>query len=77
MTTPAAQGAACGACIRGIACDPANRGIGTSANDPERMRRVAARLEAAMAALTDRRAAAPAQEELPLSVAPQERETAS
>jgi hypothetical protein len=56
----------CGTCIRGIACDPCNRGIGYFRDDPDRMRGVASRLEAAMAALADQRAAAPTQGELPL-----------
>jgi hypothetical protein len=37
----------CGTCVRGIACDPCNRGIGYFGNDPERMRRVADNLEMA------------------------------
>jgi Recombination endonuclease VII len=67
----------CGACIRGIACDPCNRGIGYFRDDPGRMRRVADQLEAAMAALAARRAAGPVQEALPLDVAAPERKTAS
>lgn len=36
----------CGKCIRGIACDPCNRGVGYFRDDPQRMRRVADALEA-------------------------------
>lgn len=38
---------ACGKCIRGVACDPCNRGIGYFLDDPDRMERVAASLRAA------------------------------
>lgn len=38
---------ACGKCIRGVACDPCNRGIGYFRSDPERLRRVADNLEMA------------------------------
>lgn len=44
----------CGNCIRGIACDPCNRGIGYFNDDPDRMRRVADRLEAAQVSLRGR-----------------------
>lgn len=37
----------CGKCIRGIACDPCNRGVGYFSDDPDLMRRVADNLEAA------------------------------
>jgi ribosomal protein L15E len=37
----------CGKCIRGLACEPCNKGIGAFGDDPERMRRAADRLEAA------------------------------
>jgi hypothetical protein len=37
----------CGSCIRGLACDDCNRGIGMFGDDPERMRRVADNLEMA------------------------------
>ena len=37
----------CGTCVRGIACEPCNKGIGTFGDDPARMRRVADNLEAA------------------------------
>lgn len=40
-------GRSCGTCIRGIACDPCNRGIGYFGSSPERMRRVADNLEMA------------------------------
>lgn len=38
---------ACGKCIRGIACQKCNQGIGQFGDDPERMRRVADNLEKA------------------------------
>jgi Recombination endonuclease VII len=38
----------CGKCIRGLACEPCNRGLGAFGDDPERMRRAADRLEAAI-----------------------------
>jgi hypothetical protein len=37
----------CGDCVRGLACEPCNKGIGTFGDDPERMRRVADALEMA------------------------------
>lgn len=37
----------CGSCIRGLACHACNTGIGAFGDDPERMRRVADRLEMA------------------------------
>jgi Recombination endonuclease VII len=37
----------CGHCIRGLACEPCNKGIGAFGDDPERMRRVADNLEMA------------------------------
>jgi hypothetical protein len=37
----------CGKCVRGIACDPCNRGVGYFADDPGRMERVARNLRAA------------------------------
>jgi hypothetical protein len=37
----------CGQCVRGLACDPCNRGIGHFGDDPERMRRAADNLEMA------------------------------
>ena len=43
----------CGTCVRGVACDPCNRGIGYFASDPERMRRVADNLEMANRRLRD------------------------
>jgi hypothetical protein len=58
----------CGECIRGIACDPCNRGIGYFRDDPQRIRRVADQLEAAIAALASRRAGTSAQGELPLDI---------
>jgi Recombination endonuclease VII len=56
----------CGRCIRGLACDLCNRGIGAFGDDPDRMERVAAKLRAASAA-ADRRSADG--QELPLNVA--------
>ena len=41
----------CGSCIRGLACQLCNQGIGAFGDDPERMRRVADSLEMANAAL--------------------------
>lgn len=40
-------GTTCGQCVRGIACDPCNRGVGHFQDDPARLRRVADALEAA------------------------------
>lgn len=60
----------CGTCIRGIACQLCNQGIGAFGDDPDRMRRVADRLEAAIARLAAQRATAPVQAELPLNVTP-------
>lgn len=37
----------CGECVRGVACDPCNRGVGYFADDPDRMIRVAESLRAA------------------------------
>jgi hypothetical protein len=37
----------CGTCIRGLACEGCNTGVGCFRDDPERMRRVADNLEAA------------------------------
>lgn len=37
----------CGSCVRGLSCEPCNKGIGTFGDDPERMRRVAGNLEMA------------------------------
>lgn len=42
---------ACGKCVRGIACDPCNRGIGYFQDDPGRLERVAENLRAAHARL--------------------------
>lgn len=41
----------CGTCIRGLACEPCNKGIGLFGDDPERMRRVADNLEMATRSL--------------------------
>lgn len=38
----------CGSCIRGLACQLCNQGIGQFRDDPDRMRKVAANLEAAI-----------------------------
>ena len=54
----------CGNCVRGLACEPCNKGIGMFGDDPERMMRVAERLAAANAEVAARRAAAPVQAEL-------------
>lgn len=45
----------CGKCIRGLACHACNTGIGAFGDDPERMRRVADRLEAANRRLREQR----------------------
>lgn len=60
----------CGDCIRGLACEGCNTGIGCFGDDPERMRRVADQLEAANARAAAQRAAKPVQAELPLNVTP-------
>ena len=54
----------CGKCVRGLACEPCNKGIGMFGDDPERMMRVAERLAAANAEVAARRAAAPVQAQL-------------
>lgn len=54
----------CGKCIRGIACEPCNKGIGAFGDAPERMRRAADRLEAAQAEVAARLAEKPVQAEL-------------
>lgn len=58
----------CGKCVRGIACEPCNRGIGAFGDDPERMRRVAERLEAAIAKVAANRAVKPVQGEFPIDI---------
>lgn len=58
----------CGRCIRGLACDLCNRGIGAFGDDPDRMERVAARLRAASAGISERRESEAAQGELPANV---------
>jgi hypothetical protein len=58
----------CGRCIRGVACEPCNKGIGHFGDSPERMRRAADRLEAANTRLAAELAAAPVQDELPINV---------
>lgn len=39
----------CGTCIRGLACEACNTGVGMFGDDPDRMRRVADSLEMANA----------------------------
>jgi hypothetical protein len=48
---------ACGACLRGLACQLCNQGIGQFGDDPERMRVVATNLEQANQKLRERRLA--------------------
>lgn len=55
----------CGKCVRGLACEPCNKGIGMFGDNPERMMRAAERLAAANARIATR----PVQMELPLNVA--------
>jgi hypothetical protein len=43
----------CGTCVRGLACEPCNKGIGAFGDDPERMRRVADNLEMANRSLRE------------------------
>lgn len=59
----------CGRCVRGLACEECNHGIGQFGDDPERMRRVADALTAAIERLATEREAWPVQEELPMNVA--------
>src|SRR5580704_365150 len=54
----------CGMCIRGLACEPCNKGIGMFGDDPDRMMRAAERLAAANARVADRKAEKPVQAEL-------------
>ena len=58
----------CGTCIRGLACEPCNKGIGLFGDDPGRMRRVADALE--MANRKVRGAASPRQPALDEGAAP-------
>lgn len=51
----------CGTCIRGLACQKCNQGIGQFGDDPERMRRVADNLEMADLLLSAKRALRQAQ----------------
>jgi hypothetical protein len=69
-------GKSCGSCVRGLACNECNLGIGRFGDDPDRMERAAARLRAAKAAVVARKAAGLVQEELPLNVSPIRREVA-
>ena len=57
----------CGSCIRGLACQLCNQGIGQFADDPERMRRVADNLEMANRRL---RSSGQAMKPLPVSEQP-------
>lgn len=67
----------CGKCIRGIACERCNKGIGLFGDDPDRMERVAARLRAANAAVIARRESAESASELPGNVRRLKRREAS
>jgi hypothetical protein len=62
-----AKSRSCGNCIRGLACQKCNQGIGQFGDDPERMRRAADRLEKANAAAIRGRSGPvrPTQEMLP------------
>lgn len=64
----------CGNCIRGLACDPCNKGIGHFGDDPDRMERVAARLRAANTKIAARRES---RDELPANVRRIKRQEAS
>lgn len=58
------QGQSCRHCRRGIACNNCNTLIGMALDDPERLRRIAGNLEAALADVTRRIAAKPVQDAL-------------
>lgn len=58
------HGWSCKYCRRGLACHNCNTIIGLAGDDAEVLRRIAANLEAAMAAVTERMAARPQQLEL-------------
>lgn len=57
----------CRICRRGLACEECNKAIGMAHDDPSRLRRMADALEAAQMLVTQRKAAAPRQEQLSLT----------
>jgi len=57
----------CGGCIRGLACELCNKGIGAFGDDPERMMRAARNLAAANARVAAR-LTGPVQAELPIDI---------
>jgi Recombination endonuclease VII len=56
-----AQRESCRYCRRGLACNPCNTLIGMAADDPQRLRRIADNLEAALAVVRQRIASKPVQ----------------